>query len=170
VYASFGLTISTLCPYAPGTANASKARNNFIHLIFARIHFTESATSVRVDSRYYRVNFDIVITVLSRCFVLIVALSIFAVTLPVRAEVPQPPRHRMGCCAHVAGERGHCGGGEPVKSQDRQCCPACTIGLSLFLASAAVFIFSPERGERFIDEIAASSSRSDRPPVPPPRA
>jgi len=70
----------------------------------------------------------------------------------------------------MAGERGHCGGSEPVKSQDRQCCPGCTVGLSLFLTSTAAFIFSPEGGERFIDEIAASSSRSDRPPVPPPRA
>jgi hypothetical protein len=123
-----------------------------------------------VDSHYYRVNFDIVITALSRCFVLIVALSIFAVTLPVRAEVPQSHQHRMSCCAHMAGERSHCGGGEPVKSQDRQCCPACNVGISLFLASCSVFIFSQERGEKLVSEIAASSSRSDRPPVPPPRA
>jgi len=88
---------------------------------------------VRVDSHHTRVNIDIVITALSRCFVLIVALSIFAVTLPVRAEVPQPPQHRMSCCANMAGERGHCGGSEPVKSQDRQRCPGCTVGLSLFL-------------------------------------
>src|SRR5438132_1692605 len=124
---------------------------------------------VRVDSHHTRVKVNSVITALSRCFVSIVALSIFAVTLPVRAEVPQPPRHRMSCCAHTAGERGHCGG-EPVKSPDRQCCPACTVGLSLFLASASVFIFSPGRGEKLVGEIAASSSRSDRPPVPPPRA
>src|SRR5437588_6286382 len=106
---------------------------------------------------------------LSRCFALIVALSIFAVTLPVRAEVPQPRQHRMSCCAHMAGERGHCGGSEPVKSQDRQCCAGCSVGLSLFLASASIFIFSPDRGEKLVGEIAASSSRSDRPPVPPPR-
>jgi len=109
-----------------------------------------------------------VITALSRCFVLIMALSIFAVNLPVRADVPQPPRHRMSCCAHIAGERGHCGS-EPVKSQDHACCPGCTVGLSLFLASTAPFIFSPEPGEKLIDEIGASPSRSDRPPVPPPR-
>jgi len=125
---------------------------------------------VRVDSHHTRVNIDIVIMALSRCFALIVALSIFAVTLQVRAEVPQPRQHRMSCCAHMAGERGHCGGSEPVKSQDRQCCPGCTVGLSLFLTSTAAFIFSPEGGKRLIDEIAASSSRSDRPPVPPPRA
>src|SRR6476646_1971958 len=109
---------------------------------------------VRVDSHHTRVNFHIVITALSRCFVLIVALSIFAVTLPVRAEVPQPRQHRMSCCAHMAGERGHCGGSEPVKSQDRACCPACTVGLSLFLTPTAAFIFSLEGGEKFIDEIA----------------
>src|SRR5205823_7928768 len=107
------LTISTLCPYAIGTANASKARNNFIHLIFARFHFHRKRNRRRVDSHYYRVNFDIVITALSRCFVSIVALSIFAVTLPARAEVPKPPRHRMSCCAHMAAERDHCGS-EPV--------------------------------------------------------
>jgi len=112
-----------------------------------------------------------VITALSRGFVLIVALSIFAVTLPVRGDAPlQPPQqHRMSCCKHMPGEPGHCGGGEPVKSQDRQCCPACTAGLSLFLASTSVLVFSPERGEKLMDEVAVSSSRSDRPPVPPPR-
>jgi len=111
-----------------------------------------------------------VITAFSRCFVLIVVLSIFAVTLPVRGEVaPQPP-HQMSCCAHMAAERGHCAnGGEPVKSQDRQCCPACTVGLSLFLASASALIFSPGCGEKLVGEIAPSSSRFDRPPVPPPR-
>jgi hypothetical protein len=70
----------------------------------------------------------------------------------------------------MAGERGHCVGGEPVQSQDRQCCPACNVGISLFLAADSIFIFSPERGEKLVGEIAASSSRSDRPPVPPPRA
>jgi hypothetical protein len=111
-----------------------------------------------------------VITALSRCFVLIVALSIFAVTLPVRAGAPvQPPQHRMSCCKHFPGEPGHCGGGEPVQSQDSQCCSACNVGLSLFLASASVLIFSHEGGEKFFSKTAASSSRSDRPPVPPPR-
>jgi hypothetical protein len=138
--------------------------------VFSGLTSYRAVARVRVDSHHTRVNFDIVITALSRCFVLIVALSIFAVTLPVRAEVPQPRQHRMSCCAHMAGERGHCGGSEPVKSQDRQCCPGCTVGLSLFLTSTAAFSFSLEGGERLIDEIAASSSRSDRPPVPPPRA
>ena len=113
-----------------------------------------------------------VITGLSRCcFVLIVALSIFAVTLPVRgARLVQPPAHPMSCCKHFPGEPGHCGGGEPVQSQDSQCCSACNGGLSLFLASASVLIFSSERGEKLFSETAVSSSRSDRPPVPPPRA
>src|SRR5437870_12316342 len=107
---------------------------------------------------------------LSRYLILIVASSIFAVTLPVRGTVPPQPQHRMSCCAHMAREHGHCGGGEPVKSQDRQSCAACVVCLSLFLASASVFIFSPKRGEKLLGEIAASSTRSDRTPVPPPRA
>jgi hypothetical protein len=110
-----------------------------------------------------------VITALSRCILLIVAASIFAVTLPIRAEVPKPPRHRMSCCADTPGERGHCGGAEPVKSQDRQCCAACNLCFSLIAPSNYPFFFSPERGEKLFGEIAASSSRSDRPPVPPPR-
>jgi hypothetical protein len=112
-----------------------------------------------------------VITALSRCLVLIVAFSVFAVTMPVRGAAPlQPPQHRMSCCKHFPGEPGHCGGtDQPVQSQNSQCCSACNAGLSLFLASASVFIFSPERAEKFFSEIAASSSRSDRPPVPPPR-
>src|SRR5256885_15882576 len=101
---------------------------------------------------------------LSRCFALIVALSIFAVTLPVRAEVPQPRQHRLSCCAHMAGKRGHCRGSETLKSQDRQCCPGCAVGLSLFLTSTAGFFFFPEGGKKTIDDIAAPSSRAGPPP------
>src|SRR5207247_9940906 len=90
---------------------------------------------VRVDSPHTRVRFKIVITALSRCILLIVAASIFAVTLPTRAEVAQPTRHRMSCCAHMAGDRGHCGGSEPMKSQDRQGSAACNLWLSLLAAS-----------------------------------
>jgi len=99
------------------------------------------------------------------------SLSLVAVTLPVRAAVPKLP-HTMSCCAHMPGQNNndnHCGS-EPVKQQDRPCCPACATGLSLFLTTAAPFIFSPDRAEELIAEIAASSWRSDRPPVPPPRA
>jgi hypothetical protein len=122
-----------------------------------------------VDSGFYSVRFDIVITALSRCLVLIVTASIFAVTLPTRAEVLKPPRHRMSCCAHMPGEPGHCGGSEPVKSQDRQCCAPCNLCFSLIAVSNYPFLFSPDRGEKLFGEIVASSSRSDRPPVPPPR-
>jgi hypothetical protein len=111
-----------------------------------------------------------VLTALSRCILLIVAASIFAVTLPTRAEVPKAAPYRMSCCAHMAGERGHCGDSEPVKSQDRQGCAACNLCLSLIAASTYPFVFSPEHGEKLVAENAASSSRSDRPPVPPPRA
>jgi hypothetical protein len=69
----------------------------------------------------------------------------------------------------MPGEPGYCGGGEPMQSQDSQCCAACNLCLSLIAASTYRFVFSPERGEGLIDEIAASSSRSDRPAVPPPR-
>jgi hypothetical protein len=111
-----------------------------------------------------------VITPLSRCFVSIVAASIFAVGLPARAEVPKPPRHRMSCCcAHMPGEPGHCGGSEPAKSQDGQGCAACNLCFSLIAVSNYPFVFSPNRGEKLVGETVASSSRPDRPPVPPPR-
>jgi hypothetical protein len=110
-----------------------------------------------------------VITALSRCFVLIVAASILAVTLPTRAEVPRAAPHRMSCCAHTPGEPGHCGGAEPVKSQERQCCAACNLCFALIAVSNYPFLFSPDGGEKLFGEIIASSSRSDRPPVPPPR-
>jgi hypothetical protein len=112
-----------------------------------------------------------VTTALSGGVVLIVALSVFAVTLPVRGDSPpqRPQQHRMSCCNHFPGELGHCGGTEPVQSQDSQCCSVCNVGLSLFPASVSVLVFSSERGQKFVSETAASSSRSDRPPVPPPR-
>jgi len=111
-----------------------------------------------------------VTTALSRCFVLIVALSLVGVGLPTRAEVPQQPRpHRMSCCNHMPGEPGHCGGSEPAQSKDSQYCAGCNLCLSLIAASTYPFIFSPDRGENLFGKIAISASRSDRPPVPPPR-
>ena len=78
----------------------------------------------------------------------------------------------MSCLKHFPGEPGHCGGGEPVQSLDSQCCSA---GLQRWAFIVPGFgvglerVFSSERGEKFFSENAASSSRSDRPPVPPPR-
>jgi hypothetical protein len=125
---------------------------------------------IGVASYQTRVNLVIVITALSRCFVLIVALSLVAVGLPARAEVPQQPSPpRMSCCNHLPGEPGHCGGSEPVKSQALQDCAGCNLCLSIIAASTYSFIFSPDRGENLFGKIAISASRSDRPPVPPPR-
>jgi hypothetical protein len=139
-------------------------------LFFRHSSFIDSVR-VPVDSDSLHVTFDLVIRALSRCFVLIVGLAILAVGLPTRAEVPQPkpPQQRMSCCKHFPGEPGHCGGSEPLKSQENQCCSACNLCLSLILASTYPFVFAPDRSEKLFSEIAASSSRSDRPPVPPPR-
>jgi hypothetical protein len=128
------------------------------------------ARDQRVDSRSLHVTFALVITALSRCLVLIVALSLVAVGLPTRAEVPQQPRpDRMSCCNHLPGEPGHCGGSEPVKSQDSQYCAGCNLCLCLIAASTYPFIFSPDRAENLFGKIAISAFRSDRPSVPPPR-
>ena len=93
------------------------------------------------------------ITALSRCFVLIVALSIFAITLPVRAEVPQSRQHRMSCCAHMAGERGHCG--EANQSNPR---PPMLPGLYRW----AFVVFGLNRGFYFLTRRRRKIYRRDR--------
>jgi hypothetical protein len=61
--------------------------------------------------------------------------------------------------------------GCPMKPmQQAQCCAACALAVTLFLATSSAFIAPTSSAERFTDSAARASLRTDRPPVPPPRS
>jgi hypothetical protein len=97
-------------------------------------------------------------------------VSVAALVLPMRGEAPPP--EKSSCCAHLQKQSApnDCGGHPMKPKQDPQCCAACGVGLALFAAPAAPFIFPPTGEEEFSTRNAREISRADRPPVPPPRA
>jgi hypothetical protein len=103
-------------------------------------------------------------------FAILMCVSVIALTLPLRAAQPAAS-HTMSCCAKPAAAKSdnHCRHQTPAPEEEH-CCAACAIGLSLFLTPPANFIFSRERGEQLVAAAAAELSRSEQPPVPPPRA
>lgn len=57
----------------------------------------------------------------------------------------------------------------PNSKQDQQCCATCVIALDLFLASG-IELTPPMMGkETFARYLFNEPSRSDPPPIPPPR-
>src|SRR3954469_19068180 len=107
-----------------------------------------------------------------RClFAVGLSLAVAAVTLPARANVPQPERE-MSCCVKMPkhdGDSPACPmNKKPGQAPDRQCCPACWLALAIAPAAESLR-FSPDRGEAFPSNFLARSARADRPPVPPPR-
>ncbi len=105
-------------------------------------------------------------------FVLLLSISLIALTLPMRVSAaPQPVK--MSCCAHAGDHAAdnHCNHEAPQKSDEaQQCCAACAIGLTLFVTAREALIFSADRGDKLIGESAGKTSRLEQPPVPPPRA
>jgi hypothetical protein len=61
--------------------------------------------------------------------------------------------------------------GCPMKPmQQTQCCAACALAVTLFLATSSSFIAPTAPAETLTDRAARSALRTDPPPVPPPRS
>jgi hypothetical protein len=92
------------------------------------------------------------------------------------AAVPRQPLvselQTTDCCAKMKAESAthECDRHAPKSDQDKQCCALCAFGLALFAAFATSFIYPPVGDETFAAYISSEHSRSQRPPVPPPRA
>jgi hypothetical protein len=99
----------------------------------------------------------------------VISAALSTIVLPIQGKMMQKPK--TGCCEHMAAPNndGDCGSGPAKPSPDRQCCAACALGLTLFLASSAPLIYSPTEGQTISSNFLSASDRSDRPPVPPPR-
>jgi hypothetical protein len=100
----------------------------------------------------------------------VMSAAISTIVLPAQAKMTQPSK--AGCCEHMTapGSDDGCGGHPAKPSPDRQCCAACALGLTLFLGMSTPLIYSPAEGETISSDFLSKSDRSDRPPVPPPRA
>ena len=101
---------------------------------------------------------------------LVTSASIAVAVIPAQAAVPQVVK--AGCCAKMKMDApaNDCGHHAPKSDQEKDCCAACVFGLALFLTPATPFIFSPSSEESFASVPFCEHFRSDRPPVPPPRA
>ena len=101
---------------------------------------------------------------------LVISCSIAFAAVP--AQMPVTQIEKMSCCAKTKAETaGHdCERHAPKSDQDKECCALCAIGLSLVATFAAPFVYPPVGDETFAAYISSEHSRSQRPPVPPPRA
>ena len=99
----------------------------------------------------------------------LLALSLTFTVIPTRTAAATPAK--SSCCARMkmSGSANDCGKHSP-KSQDRDCCVACANCLTLYLPSQQPFNFSPSL--RWILALTSmrENSRTERPPVPPPRS
>jgi hypothetical protein len=101
---------------------------------------------------------------------LVISCSIAFAAVP--AQMPVTQIEKTGCCAKTKTETAahDCERHAPKSDQDAQCCAFCAVGLGLPATFAAPFVYPPVGDETFAAYISSELSRSQQPPVPPPRA
>jgi hypothetical protein len=101
---------------------------------------------------------------------LAIASSIALAAIP--RPAPPPESAKTDCCAKMKAESStrDCERHAPKSDQDKECCALCAIGLALVATFAAPFVYPPVGDETFAAYISSEHSRSQPPPVPPPRA
>jgi hypothetical protein len=102
---------------------------------------------------------------------LALSASIAFAALPRQPLVPEI--EKTDCCAKMKAESAshdcehH---PAPRPDPDQQCCAACAFGLAGVLATASPFVYPPVGDENFAAYVLSEHTRSQPPPVPPPRA
>jgi hypothetical protein len=92
------------------------------------------------------------------------------------AAIPRQPLvselQKTNCCAKMKTESAarECERHGPKSDQEQQCCAFCALGLALLATFATPFAYPPVGDETFAAYISSERNRSQRPPVPPPRA
>ena len=100
-----------------------------------------------------------------------VVLSSFTALAAIPARTPLVQLEKSDCCARMKAEADRdCDHHTPKSDQEQQCCAACSLGLALLLTPARPFVYPPLGDETFAAFVSTELSRSERPPVPPPRA
>ena len=101
---------------------------------------------------------------------LLTSASIAAAVVPAQAVVPQVVK--AGCCAKMKMDApaNDCGHHAPKSNQEKECCAACASCVALLPSIPRPFVYPPTGEESFASLSIREHVRSDRPPVPPPRA
>jgi hypothetical protein len=102
------------------------------------------------------------------CLVLSSSIAFAAVPAPVAVRQME----EAGCCAKMKTESAarECERHAPKSDQDQLCCALCALGCALLVSFATPFVYPPVGDETFAAYISSEHNRSQRPPVPPPRA
>jgi anaerobic selenocysteine-containing dehydrogenase len=109
-------------------------------------------------------------TVLRLLICLVISGSIALGAVPMRISLPQV--EKAGCCAKMKAEPKSqaCDRHAPKSEDDKQCCAACALGCAVLANAGIPFVYPANGDEKFAAFISSERLRSDRPPVPPPRA
>jgi hypothetical protein len=93
------------------------------------------------------------------------------------AAVPRQPLviaevHKDDCCAMMKTPSANheCERHPPKHDSDQQCCAACVSCVATIAVAVGSFVYPPVGEQAFAHYISSEHLRSDRPPVPPPRA
>jgi hypothetical protein len=92
------------------------------------------------------------------------------------AAIPREPQvpeiEKTDCCAKMKANPASHDGEQPAPKPDpdKQCCVLCANCVAGVLPPAVPFVYPPMGTETFAAYIFAGQTRSQRPPVPPPRA
>ena len=107
-------------------------------------------------------------TALGVLLCLAISLSLALAVIPAKAAAPQV---KVGCCASMKMDQrvNDCDQHAPKPNEDQQCCSMCAFCLAV-LPGTTSFVYPPTGEEFFASLSVHEHSRSDRPPVPPPRA
>lgn len=100
---------------------------------------------------------------------LVVSGSIALAGVP--AQMPPPPVEKTDCCAALKAKSAtsDCDHHKPKPASDKQCCVFCASCVAGVLGAATAFVYPPIGDETFAAYISSEHTRSQRPPVPPPR-
>lgn len=101
---------------------------------------------------------------------LAISCSIALGAVPMQINLPQV--EKAGCCAELKAEvkSNACHRPAPKSDDDKQCCAACPLGCAVLADAGTPFVYPSTGDEKFAVFISSERLRSDRPPVPPPRA
>ena len=105
---------------------------------------------------------------------LLVCLAIFcSIALgAVPMQVGLPQIEKAGCCTKMKAEAKlhDCERHQRKSDNDKECCAACALGCAVLATAGTPFVYPCMGDEKFAAFISSERLRSDRPPVPPPRA
>jgi hypothetical protein len=95
------------------------------------------------------------------------SLSIGTALIPLKAAGGEPAKAK--CCAKMKQQTGDCGKHAPKPQKEKRCCAACAVGLATLTKVAERLVPPAETQKWLAAYLVDEHSRSERPPVPPPR-